>query len=51
MAQIIESLFQKYGIREEAVRNREVSLATLRHIVISEGYTVDVFKAICRLRG
>ncbi len=50
MAQIIEALFQKYGIREEAVRNREVRLSTLRNIVIREGYTVEVFKAICSLR-
>ncbi len=51
MSQIIESLLRKYDIDENAVRNGEVRLSTLRDIVRSEGHSVEVFKAILSLRG
>lgn len=51
MAQILEMLSQKYGLTAEKLRNREIGLRELRDIVRREGHTVEVFKALCRMRG
>ncbi len=51
MAQTIENIFRKNNICSNAVANREVSLTTLRNVVIAEGHSFDVFLKIAQMRS
>ena len=51
MAQVIQNILNKNNICSNAVANREVKLSTLRNVVIAEGHSFEVFKAIVRLRS
>lgn len=51
MAHIIQNIFNKNNICSNAVANREVSLSTLRNIVIAEGQSFEVFQKMAQMRS